>query len=123
MTRERGSRHRAGTDCDVCVSHLSFRFSSALELFEAVHNTPFTQVLFQTSNAQTGCVEFRESKFKREGSYLEQSWRHTGGVHTVCMRGGDLIYRHLLFKKLGFLEFNCGLFFSQVLFQTSNAPT
>ena len=30
----------AGTDCDVCVSHLRFRFSSALELFFWRYTTP-----------------------------------------------------------------------------------
>ena len=53
-----GTRFRAspaGTNCDVCVSHLSFRFSSALELILAVHKDPFSQVLFQMSDAPT-CV-------------------------------------------------------------------
>ena len=113
----------AGTDCGVCVSHLSFCFLLLWNFFWQYTIPPFLKYSFRRVMLQLD-HEFRESKCKREGSHLEQSWRHTGGVHIVCMRGGDLIYRHLPFKKLGFFEVQLWpLFFSQVLFQTSNGPT
>ena len=37
----------AGTDCDVCVSPLSFRFSSALELFWRYTTSPFLKYSFR----------------------------------------------------------------------------
>ena len=89
----------AGTDCDVCVSHFSFCFSSAVELLWRYTTPPFLKYSFRRIMLQ---LDFRESKCKCEGSHLEQSQRHTEGLHAVCMRGDDLIYRHLPFKKLGF---------------------
>ena len=105
----------------MCFSlYLSFRFSSALELFWRYTTPPFLKYSFRRVMLQ---LEFQDSKCKREGLHWEQSQRHTGGVQAVCMPGDDLIYRHLLFKKLGFFAVQLWPIFSQVLFQTSNAPT
>ena len=83
----------------------SFRFSSALEFFLAVHNTPFLKYSFRRVMLQ---LEVRQSRCKREGSHVEQSWSHPGGTHAVCMQVGNLIYRHLPFKKLGFYAVQLG---------------
>ena len=83
----------------MCFSfELSFLFCFGT-FFWRYTTPPFLKYSFRRVMLQ---LEFRESKCKREGSHLEQSWRHTGGVHVVYMRGDNLIYRHLPFKKLGF---------------------
>ena len=73
----------AGTDCDVCVSHLTFRFPSALELFWRYTTPPFLKYSFRRVMLQ---LEFRESKCKREGSHLEQSRRHRRCTRCVYAR-------------------------------------
>ena len=84
----------------VCFSfEVSFFF--CFGTFLAVHSTPISQVLFQTSNAPTW-VSRTQMQTRRIALKLNQSRRHTGSVHAECMRGDDLTYRHLSFKKLGF---------------------
>ena len=68
----------AGTDCDVCVSHLSFRFSSALELFWRYTTPPFLKYSFRRVMLQ---LEFQESKCKRERRVTETHRRCTCSVH------------------------------------------
>ena len=73
----------AGTDCDVCVSHFSFRFSSAVhvELFWRYTTPPFSQVLFQTSNANL----IFENPNANAKVCTENSHGDTPEVHTQCV--------------------------------------
>ena len=73
----------AGTDCDVCVSHLSFRFSSALELLWRYTTPPFLKYSFRRVMLQ---LDFRESKCKCEGSHLELSRKHQRSTRSVYAR-------------------------------------
>ena len=123
MVRKRGSGHRRLEPTAMYVFLIwAFVFLLLWNLFWRYTTPPILKYSFRRVMLQ---LEFRESKCICEGSYLEQSRRHTGGVHAVCMRGDDLIYRHLPFKKLGlFCSSTVASFFSHwVLFQTSNAPT
>ena len=100
----------SGTDCDVCVSHFSFRFSSAVDFFGGTQHPLFSSTL---SDEYCSNLSFENPM---------QTWRialrtvtetHRRCTRAVCMRGDDLIYHTYHSRNSAFLQFRLWpLFFS-----------